>query len=135
MPDLEFASVEQTPTIVNVVMLWVVRLVVTLAFGFIGATKLSTDPHGMWVKLFDDIGLGQWFRYFTGVMQLGGAVLMLTPRTLTLGAGMLACTMAGAAVVDVFVEHQPGFAFFPLTLLGIVASVWYACRFSAASRA
>lgn len=135
MPDLEFASVEQKPTIVNVFMLWVVRVVVALAFGFIGATKLSTNPHGMWVKVFDDIGLGQWFRYFTGAMQLGGAVLMLTPWTLSLGAAMLACTMTGAALVDVFVEHQPGFAFFPLMLLGIVASVWYACRFGAASGA
>ena len=132
MPELEFASLEQKRTIVNVVMLWVVRAVVALAFGFIGATKLSTNPHGMWVKLFDDIGLGQWFRYFTGAMQAGGAALMLTRWTLSLGAAMLACTMIGAAFVDVFIEHQPGFAFFPLALLGIVVSVWYACRFGSA---
>lgn len=127
MAELEF-TIEEKRGVVNVVMLWVVRIVVTLAFVFIGATKLSTNPYGMWVKLFDDIGLGQWFRYFTGVMQAGGAVLMLIPRTLTLGAAMIACTMMGAAFVDVFVEHEVGFALFPLVLLGAVVSVWYASR-------
>ena len=130
--ELEFTSLEEKRTIVNVVMLWVVRVVVAAVFVFIGATKLSTNPNGIWVKLFDDIGLGQWFRYFTGAMQAGGAVLMLTRWTLTLGAAMIACTMVGAAIVDAFVVHEPGFAFFPLALLGIVVSVWYACRFGTA---
>jgi hypothetical protein len=44
-----------------------------VAFVFIGSTKFDNDPNGMWVKLFEQIGFGQWFRYFTGAMQVGGA--------------------------------------------------------------
>jgi putative oxidoreductase len=74
--------------------------------------------------MFDEIGLGQGFRYLTGAMQVGGGVLMLFRRTLTLGAAMLACTMVGAAVVDVAVVGQPVFMIIPLLLLIAVATTW-----------
>jgi hypothetical protein len=32
------------------------------------------------VRRFDQIGLGQWFRVFTGALQVGGALLLLIPR-------------------------------------------------------
>jgi amino acid transporter len=85
------------------------------------------------VNIFEQIGFGQWFRYFTGVMQITGALLMLTPWTLTIGAAMLACTMVGAMLVDVFVAHAVGFAFVPLVLLGIIIAVWFAGRLGTGS--
>lgn len=45
----------------------------------------------------------------------------------------LACTMVGAVIVDVFVQHSVGFALFPLVLLGIVVAVWFSGRFGAGS--
>ena len=39
-----------------------------------------------WVKLFQQIRAGQWFRYFTGAEVLGA----------TAGLALLACTMAAA---------------------------------------
>src|SRR5437867_1430858 len=87
---------------IDVFTTWLSRTAVVLAFGFIGVTKF-TDPQGEWSKIFQQIGFGQWFRYFTGAVQIAGAVMMLTPWARTIGAAMLACTMIGAMLVDVFV--------------------------------
>jgi len=66
-------------------------------------------------------------------MQIAGALLMLMPWTLTLGAGMLACTMVGAVLVDIFVAPSAVFAIVPLALLGIIVAVWFAGRFGTTS--
>jgi len=54
--------------------------------------------------------------------------MMLTPWTRTAGAFLLACTMIGAIIVDIFVAHAVGFAFAPLVLLCIIAATWFAGR-------
>jgi hypothetical protein len=75
------------------------------------------------VQTFERIGVGQWLRYVTGVMQVGGALLVLPRRTLTVGAAMLACTMAGAAFVELFIIPSP-IVIVPLLLLMIVIVIW-----------
>jgi putative oxidoreductase len=132
MPDLKLVVEEKRGTI-DVFRMWLPRIAVVLAFVFIGYTKFDNDPRSEWVKIFEQIGFGQWFRYFTGAMQIAGALLMLTPWTLTLGAAMLACTMVGAMLVDIFVAHAVGFAFAPLVLLGMIVAVWFTGRFGAVS--
>jgi hypothetical protein len=131
MGDLQFA-IEERRSGVQTAMLWVARLAIVLAFVFIGASKFSSDPRSMWVQLFDKIGFGQWFRYFTGVMQIAGALLMLHRRTITMGAAMLGCTMIGAALTDVFVMHAVGYVLAPLSLLGIIVAIWFASTIGAA---
>jgi hypothetical protein len=49
---------------------------------------------------------------------------LLTPWTRTIGAAMLACTMVGAMIVDVFVAHAIGYAFLPLLLLCAITATW-----------
>ena len=41
----------------------------------VGFFKLSGDPR--MVGLFDAIGVGQWFRYVTGSLEVLGAILLL----------------------------------------------------------
>ena len=42
---------------------------------------MRSFPNGTeWVGLFRQIGLGQWFRYFTGAVEILGGVLVLVPR-------------------------------------------------------
>ena len=130
-PELKFV-VEETRGTLDVFKLWVPRLALVTLFVIIGYTKFNSDPRSEWVRIFEQIGLGQWFRYFTAVVQVTGALFMLIPRTLTIGAAMLGCTMVGAMFVDVFVAHMAVFALFPFALLGAVASVWFAGRFGVA---
>jgi putative oxidoreductase len=131
--DLQFV-VDDQPTAIGVVLAWTGRVGVVAAFLFIGATKLNSDPRGEWFRIFERIGWGQWFRYFTGVVQIAGALLLLTPWTLTIGAVLLACTMVGAVIVDITVMQSVGFALLPLILLGVIAATWFAGTYGATSR-
>lgn len=96
-------------------------LAVGLLFVFIGYGKFSN--RGVWVQIFEQIGLGQWFRIFTGVVQVTGGVLMIPQRTRTAGAVLLGCTMLGAAIVDIVIMGSP-IAVVPLLLLIVIAAVW-----------
>jgi putative oxidoreductase len=132
VPELKLI-VEERRGLIDVFTLWLPRIGLVLAFLLVGGTKFIGNPRGDWFRIFEQIGWGQWFRYFTGGMQVAGALLLLTPWTLTIGALLLACTMVGAVIVNVFVIHAPGHALAPLVLLGVIAAVWYAGRFGAGS--
>ena len=96
---------------------------VGLLFVFIGYTKFDGNPRGEWYQTFERIGLGQWFRYVTGGMQVLGGLLMCVPKTMVYGAAMLTCTMIGAVFVDLFIMHGPFFIipFFLAVVIVIVA--------------
>jgi putative oxidoreductase len=122
--ELETAAPEsRSRAAINTALRLAPRLGVAAAFIFIGYTKFDNDPQGEWVQIFDRIGIGQWFRYLTGVLQVGGGLLMIFQRTLTIGAAMLAATMLGAAFVDIVLMGSPMFIL-PMLLLFIVATVW-----------
>jgi uncharacterized membrane protein YphA (DoxX/SURF4 family) len=91
----EVRTPEPIPSRIGVLAVWLPRVAIALVFVSVGLSKFS-DP--MWVRLFGRIGFGQWFRYFTGVMQIAGGVLVLIPRLALVGIAILACTMAGAIV-------------------------------------
>jgi putative oxidoreductase len=131
--ELNF-TVDDAPTAVGVALAWAARVALVAAFVFIGATKFSNNPNGEWVKLFEKIGWGQWFRYFTGTVQVTGALLMLTPWTLTIGALLLGCTMIGAMITDVVVMHAVGYTLLPLALLGIISAIWFAGTYGSIGR-
>src|SRR5262249_1066149 len=64
---------------------------------------------------------GQWFRYFTGIVQIAGAVLVLVPRTFVVGIALLACTMAGAVAIWIVRFGAVGNAIIPaVVLVGLV---------------
>ena len=86
---------EPIPSRLDGLTRWLPRIAIALVFVTVGSSKFS-DP--MWVRLFARIGFGQWFRYFTGVMQIAGGVLVLMPRLALVGIAMLACTMTGAVI-------------------------------------
>jgi len=104
---------------------WALRGGIAVAFAIFGAEKFPSDGSSSWVKLFHEIGIGQWFRYFTGVVEVLGGMLVLIPWTVTAGLALLACTMASAFLILTFVLGRPGDcivsgAFF----IGLAAFYW-----------
>jgi putative oxidoreductase len=101
---------------------WVLRGGVTLFFLLTGIEKFPSGPGAPWVAVFEQIGIGQWFRYLTGAIQVVGGILFLFPRTCLIGAAMLASTMLGAMLVHIVVRHSVASSIFPaLVLVAVVA--------------
>jgi putative oxidoreductase len=73
-------------------------------FLFAGTLKLFSTP--MLVENFAIIGLGQWFRYATGIIEVSSAALLLTPRLAAVGAALLTCTMIGAVIAHLTRLHS-----------------------------
>ena len=104
--------------------LWVVRGLLALAFAAAGGAKLYGAP--MMVETFQHIGLGQWFRYLTGSLELLGAILILVPSLGAFGALLLSCIMVGATITHLLVIG--GSPIPALVLLALSAIVAYAKR-------
>jgi putative oxidoreductase len=102
---------------------WVLRGGMAAFFVVTGAEKFSSGSGAPWVAFFQQIGLGQWFRYLTGFMEIGGAVLYVFPRTCPIGATMLACTMAGAMAVHIVIRHSIAASLYPAVVLVAVLAI------------
>jgi uncharacterized membrane protein YphA (DoxX/SURF4 family) len=84
---------------------WILRGAIALVFIYEGIEKFGAASD--WITLFRQIGFGDWFRYFTGVVEIAGGVLVLIPWTVTAGLALLACTMGSAALILAFVVGRP----------------------------
>jgi putative oxidoreductase len=115
-------SEESQPSKALNVTFWILQALAAAAFLMAGATKLAGAE--MHVAMFEKIGFGQWFRYFTGSLEVISAVLLLLPKTAGIGAALLAATMVGAVATHLFIIG--GSAAPALVLLLITAAVaWY----------
>lgn len=106
------------------VALWVLQVGAAAMLGMAGFMKLSGAPE--MVGMFDAIGAGQWLRYLTGGLEVGGALLLLVPALSGAGALLLACVMAGAVATHLFVVG--GSAAPALALLVVLTSIAWARR-------
>ena len=113
-----------TPGKASNIALWTLQALVALTFVAAGSGKLlgSADM----VALFDAIGIGQWFRYVTGSLEVLGALLLIVPGTTAFGAVLLACVMAGAVVAHMTVLHTA--ATVPLVLFALTAVIAWGRR-------
>ena len=101
--------------------LWTVQIVLAGMFLLAGGSKLLGAP--AMVGLFDAIGIGQWFRYLTGLIEVGSALAVLVPSIAVFGALALVATMVGAIVTHLFiVGGSPAVP--AILLLGSAAVVW-----------
>jgi len=95
-----------------------IRVLLTLAFSAAGIAKLMGVT--MMVETFDLVGVGQWFRYVTGVIEVGAAVLLWVPGLQAIAAGVLVCTMIGASIAHLTVLPSP---IVPALVLGVLAAI------------
>ena len=83
------------------VALWALQALLALAFAMAGLAKLGGEQ--AMVEMFATIGVGQWFRYVVGALEISGAVGVLIPRLSGPAALGLVCVMAGAILANLFV--------------------------------
>lgn len=95
-----------------------IRALLTLAFLAAGIAKLAGVE--MMVGTFETIGWGQWFRYVTGLIEVGGAILLWVPGLQALAAAALLCTMIGATIAH-FTLLGPSAV--PAIVLGVLAAI------------
>lgn len=86
-------------------LIWLARIALSGVFLAAGTAKLvGVEPL---VELFDQIGLGQWFRYLTGALEIAGAVLLLVPRFGVVGGALLSAIMVGAFITNIVLGNNP----------------------------
>ena len=103
----------------KIVTAWIIQGVLAVAFLAAAAAKLAGMP--MMVALFDTIGLGQWFRIATALVEILGAVALLTPNYAAFGAAWLGATMFFASLTHLCILHSnPAAAILLLALNAVV---------------
>jgi putative oxidoreductase len=106
------------------IFLWAGQIVAAGMFLMAGGSKLAGAAP--MVAMFAQIGIGQWFRYLTGTIEVISAVLLLIPSLAFFGAVALASTMVGAIFTHLFIIG--GNPAVPIVLLAITAAVAWARR-------
>ncbi|MEQ7125906.1 DoxX family protein [Actinopolymorpha sp. B11F2] len=81
------------------------------------------------VEMFDHIGLGQWFRYLVGILELAGGIGLLIPRLAGLAALGLVGVMVGATFTSVFVLDA-GITSITPAILGVLVGLIAWARWS-----
>ncbi len=104
----------------RLIALWTLSGLVALAFMGAGGGKVAGTA--VMVELFDKVGLGQWFRYFTGLLEVAAGIGLLIPRYAFYAAVLLAIVMVGAIIAHVtVVGGSPAPAVVLFVLSGIIA--------------
>ncbi len=103
------------------IALWLMQVALAAMFLMAGGSKLAGAP--AMVSLFDAVGVGQWFRYVTGVVEVVSGIALLVPAAAVFGAILLIPTMIGAIITNLLIVHvSPGM---PLVLLlGAATVAW-----------
>jgi putative oxidoreductase len=94
---------------------WILQGVVAAAFFAAGAAKLAGAVY--MIQLFDQIGLGQWFRYATGLVEVIGALALIYPGLAAIGGVWLGGTMFFGVLTHLFVLHTSPV---PAIILGLL---------------
>jgi putative oxidoreductase len=105
----------------RLITLWTLSGIVALAFIGAGGAKLAGAA--VMVDLFDKVGLGQWFRYVTGLLEVIGAFGLLISRYAFYAAALLAIVMVGAIIAHVTVLGTSPAA--PVVLLVLSGTIAY----------
>jgi putative oxidoreductase len=103
------------------IALWVLQALLAFQFAGGGLMKLGGAP--VMVDMFDTIGIGQWFRFVVGTLEIAGAIGLLIPRIAGLAALGLSGLMAGAIATNLLIlKADSGFAIALLVMCALV--VW-----------
>ena len=121
---------EARPRRLTGTLLWAMQIVLAAIFLLTAAAPKLSGAHAS-VQEFNLIGAGQWFRYFVGIVELAGAIGLLTPWMAGLAAVGLAIDMSVATVINGTVLHNTTFGsnvWLTLILLALFVVLAYGRR-------
>jgi len=99
--------------------LWVIQLLGAILALILGLAKLSGDEQMIRTLAF--FGVGQWFRYVTGLIDFASAIMLLIPALSGIGALLLVLTATGAILANMVIMGVS--QALPLGLLVVVSVV------------
>lgn len=94
----------KTPSLTGIlrnIILWMLQVTAGMLFVMAGIGKLYGTETSL--DLFNAIGIGQWFRYLTGGLELLGGLGLFVPSLAGAGAIVLSIVMLGAVFLHLFV--------------------------------
>jgi putative oxidoreductase len=101
-------------------VIWALSILVSATFFMAGGAKLASAP--AMVAEFATIGVGQWFRYLTGALEVLGAIGLLIPRLGRYAAVLLCLITLGATIACLTVlGTNPTAAIMLLILSALIA--------------
>jgi len=122
----------QSPTKPAAIASWVLQILVVAIFAMGGPLPKLTGQEPA-IALFTELGAEPLGRYAVGIFEALALVLLLIPRTITIGAVLSAGLMAGAVLSHIFVlgvsipeSVHPDLAgpmLFVMALVALLASV------------
>jgi putative oxidoreductase len=104
MADRSMSMPVSKPGMVRNIAGWILCIVLAFAFVMAGGMKLIGNQ--AMVQLFDQVGVGQWFRYFTGALEAGAGIGVLIPQYSRWAALLLAAVMIGAIITHLTILHS-----------------------------
>ena len=120
MADIVIETPAATTRRLGNVGLWILQIAGAAMFFMAGTPKL-TGAESM-IQVFTAVGLGQWLRYFTGLLEVLGAAALLVPYFAGLGALWLTAVMLAAVIAHLTVlGGSPTIALALLIAMAIVA--------------
>ena len=104
----------------DAIVVWVLSVILAAVFATTGLAKLiGTEPIGLQAAAMN--GFPQWIRMVVGIVEIGGAVMLMIPPIAAAGAALLALLMLPATITQV-VSRQPG-VFVPILLFVLLLIV------------
>lgn len=97
-------------------------LEIVTAFVFLGAGSAKLLGFPFMVAVFDALGAGQWFRFAVAVVEICGALALLSSSFVGFAAIALLPMMLGAAITEIaFLRRPPVAAILCAMALAVIA--------------
>jgi putative oxidoreductase len=111
---------EQRARSADTIVVWILSVILAAVFATTGVAKLiGTEPIGLQAASMQ--GFPQWIRMVVGLVEIGGAVMLLIPAIAAIGAALLALLMIPATITQ-WISGEPG-VFVPIVLFVLLLLV------------
>lgn len=101
------------------IVLWVLQVLVALAFVAAGVGKLTGSPQA--VAIFETMGTASWLPFIIGVLEILGAIALVIPRLTGIAAVAFVILLVGALVSLAIWGGNPVLAIVLLIFSAVIA--------------